>query len=129
VFLVQKEVADRITAGPGSRDYGYLSVACQVAAEARFLLTVPPNAFRPPPKVDSAVVQLIPLPAPLVEGREAFLEFAAACFGQKRKMLRNNLSGLYGRERIEAEPEAKLRAEQLSVGQLVSLHERLRRQH
>ena len=125
VFLVQKEVAERITARPGSRDYAYLSVSCQVVAEAKYLMTVPPEAFRPPPKVDSAVVQLIPRPEPLVHDLPAFLEFASACFTQKRKMLRNNLAGLYGKERIDSQPEAGLRAEQLSVEQLADLHARL----
>lgn len=125
VFLVQKEVAERITSGPGSRDYGFLSVSCQVAAETKYLVTVPPEAFRPPPKVDSAVVQLIPRKEPLVPDTEGFLRFASACFAQKRKTLRNNLAGLYGKERVDAEPEAGLRAEQLSVEQLASLYERL----
>lgn len=125
VFLVQREVAQRITAAPGGRDYGYLSVACQVLAETRYLVTVPPEAFRPPPKVDSAVVELIPHPMPLVEQPDSFLEFASLCFTQKRKTLRNNLGDVYGRDRIDAEPEARLRAEQVSVPQLADLWRRL----
>jgi 16S rRNA (adenine1518-N6/adenine1519-N6)-dimethyltransferase len=88
-------------------------------------MTVPPEAFRPPPKVDSAVVQLTPRPQPLVTDTEGFLTFAGACFAQKRKILRNNLVGEYGREGIDAQPEAGLRAEQLSVEQLVDLYRRL----
>lgn len=126
VFLVQKEVAERIVASPGSRDYGYLSVSCQVVAETKYLMTVPPEAFRPPPKVDSAVVQLTPRPEPLVTDVEAFLAFAAACFAQKRKTLRNNLAGVYGKERVEAQPEAGSRAEQLSVAQMADLYRRLK---
>ena len=126
VFLVQKEVAERIASGPGSRDYGYLSVSCQVVAETKYLFTVPPEAFRPPPKVDSAVVQLIPRKQPLVADTSGFLRFASACFAQKRKTLRNNLAGFYGKERVDAEREAGLRAEQLSVEQLASLYARLR---
>ena len=122
VFLVQKEVAERIIAGPGSRDYGYLSVACQMAADARLLFTVPPEAFRPPPKVHSAVVQLVPTGQP---PDPAFREFAGRCFAQKRKTLRNNLSPYYGRERIDSQPEAGKRAEQLSVEELRSLYNRL----
>lgn len=125
VFLIQKEVAERIVAAPGSRDYGYLTVSCQLAAETRYLMTVPPEAFRPPPKVDSAVVQLKPRPEPLVSDTEGFLTFAAACFAQKRKTLRNNLASLYGRERIDTQPEAASRAEQLSVEQLADLYRRL----
>ena len=126
VFLVQKEVAERITASPGSRDYGYLTVSCQVVAEAKYLVTVPPEAFRPPPKVDSAVVQLVPRTQPLASDVAGFLQFASACFTQKRKTLRNNLSGPYGKELVDAQPEAGLRAEQLSVEQLASLYARLK---
>lgn len=125
VFLVQKEVAERIAAGPGSRDYGYLSVACQTVAETKYLMTVPPDAFRPPPKVESAVIQLSPRSQPLVADREKFLKFAGLCFRQKRKTLRNNLLGAYDREKVEAQPEAKLRAEQLSPEELAGLHGRL----
>jgi 16S rRNA (adenine1518-N6/adenine1519-N6)-dimethyltransferase len=128
VFLVQKEVAERMAAAPGSRDYGYLSVSCQVMAEVRYLLTVPPSAFRPPPKVDSAVVQLTPRSTPLVPDTEAFLAFASVCFRQKRKTLRNNLSSAYPREWVDAQPEAGLRAEQLGVEQLADLFRRLRAQ-
>ena len=123
VFLVQKEVAERITASPGTRDYGYLSILCQVSAETKYLLTVPPDAFRPPPKVFSAVVRLVPRRAPLVVDTRAFLEFAARCFAHKRKTLRNNLLEKY--PAIESQPEAKLRAEQLTVEQLADLWKRL----
>jgi 16S rRNA (adenine1518-N6/adenine1519-N6)-dimethyltransferase len=117
VFLIQKEVADRITAKPGSRDYGYLSVECQFLATVQSLFRVPPGAFRPPPKVDSAVIRLMPRAAP---DAERFLNFASKCFRQKRKTLRNNLPGL-----AEGQPEASMRAEQLSVDQLFALYQRL----
>jgi 16S rRNA (adenine1518-N6/adenine1519-N6)-dimethyltransferase len=123
VFLVQKEVAERIAAAPGSRDYGYLSVLCQVAAEVKYMMTVPPEAFRPPPKVFSAVVRLTPRREPLVSDVPAFLQFASLCFGQKRKTLRNNLVGTY--PAIESQPEAKLRAEQVGIEQMVDLWKRL----
>jgi 16S rRNA (adenine1518-N6/adenine1519-N6)-dimethyltransferase len=126
VFLVQKEVGERITSGPGSRDYGYLSVLCQVHAQTRYLFTVPPEAFRPPPKVDSAVVQLVPRKQPPVTDVAGFLRFAAQCFAQKRKTLRNNLAPVYGKDRIDAQPEGRLRAEQLSVEQLADLYDRLK---
>jgi 16S rRNA (adenine1518-N6/adenine1519-N6)-dimethyltransferase len=124
VFLMQKEVAERLVATQGSRDYGYLSVQTAVFANARLLFEVKPAAFHPPPKVDSAVVLLEPRP-PAVADPGAFLKFAAACFHQKRKMLRNNLAALYGKERIDAFPEATLRAEQLSLEQLISLYEKI----
>ncbi|MBK7927123.1 MAG: ribosomal RNA small subunit methyltransferase A [Bryobacterales bacterium] len=64
VFLIQKEVAERITASPGTRDYGFLTVATQLHATSKMLFKVPPGAFSPPPRVDSAVIRLDPLPAP-----------------------------------------------------------------
>jgi 16S rRNA (adenine1518-N6/adenine1519-N6)-dimethyltransferase len=124
VFLIQKEVADRLSASPGSRDYGYLSVQTQLLSEPKTLFRVPPNAFTPPPKVDSAVVRLTPRNEPLVPDAAAFLRFAAACFRMKRKTLRNNLSG--GWPTIRSQPEAGLRAEQLSVPGLIDLYSRLR---
>jgi len=124
VFLVQKEVALRMAARQGSRDYGYLSVMTQIHAEARVLFTVSAAAFAPPPKVESAVILLEPkLFDPAYSKR--FLQFAGRAFEHKRKMLRNNLAAYYGREAIEAQPEAQLRAEQLAPAQLESLFARL----
>jgi 16S rRNA (adenine1518-N6/adenine1519-N6)-dimethyltransferase len=110
VFLVQKEVAERLAARPGSRDYGYLSVRTQLAARVEMLFPVPPGAFSPPPKVDSAVVELTPLG---VEVPRELDRFIGACFLQKRKTLRNNLKAIY--PRIAELPEAGLRAEQIPV--------------
>ncbi|MCZ2147092.1 MAG: 16S rRNA (adenine(1518)-N(6)/adenine(1519)-N(6))-dimethyltransferase RsmA [Bryobacterales bacterium] len=124
VFLMQKEVAQRLVAAPGSRDYGYLSVRTQAQADARLLFTVPPRAFQPPPKVDSGAVLLTMRQTPLVEDMHGFLKFAAACFHQKRKNLRNNLTAVYGEMGDFA--EARLRAEQLSLEQLADLWRRLR---
>ncbi len=127
VLLVQREVAERLTARPGTRDYGYLTVHAQLATAPEILFTVPPRAFSPPPKVDSAVVRLTPRPpdqfAPPAE-RAGFLEFASRCFRHKRKTLRNNLAPFYGK-RVEGWPEAGLRAEQLSLEQLRELYRRL----
>ena len=117
VFLLQKEVAHRLVAQPGSRDYGYLTVATALFATAKLLCEVPPSAFRPPPKVDSAVVGFSPC-APAMPDPEAFLKFAAQCFRHKRKTIRNNLAVMYGKGVIESWPEAALRAEQLSLLQL-----------
>lgn len=111
VFLVQREVADRLAAGPGRREYGLLSAAAQALCRVERLMTVKAGAFRPPPKVDSAVVRLTPLESPRVADYEAFVDFAARCFRHKRKTLRNNL----GRDDI---PYAERRAEQLSVEEL-----------
>ena len=124
VVLVQAEVAARIVAEPGCRDYGYLSVMVQAQARAERLLEVPRAAFRPPPKVDSAVVRLEPLD-PLkmlgVKDLSSFLKFAGTCFRYKRKTLRNNLTGLFDRSAVEAAVGPKDRAEQLGVPNLVKL--------
>ncbi len=126
VVLLQNEVAERLTAGPGSRDYGYLTVRTNLHSVPEILFRIPPGAFSPPPKVDSAAVLLTPgAPEALgVNDPEAFLEFAAHAFRQKRKTLRNNLAPKYGRQ-VEAWPEAGMRAEQLSLAKLVELWRRL----
>jgi 16S rRNA (adenine1518-N6/adenine1519-N6)-dimethyltransferase len=126
VFLMQKEVAQRLVAAPGSRDYGYLSVQTAVFARARLLFEVKASAFHPPPKVDSAVVLLERRPS-AVSDPEAFLRFAGECFKQKRKTLRNNLLGEFNKETLEVYAEARMRAEQLSLEQLVDLYRRLHR--
>jgi 16S rRNA (adenine1518-N6/adenine1519-N6)-dimethyltransferase len=118
VFLIQREVADRLAAQPGSRDYGYLTVATQALCSVEKLFVVKPSSFRPPPKVDSAVVRLTPHAAPLVPNYPAFRRFASACFQHKRKTLRNNLG--------EADiPYAAMRAEQLSIAQLLEVFSQL----
>jgi 16S rRNA (adenine1518-N6/adenine1519-N6)-dimethyltransferase len=121
VFLIQKEVAERITAAPGTRDFGYLSVECQYLAKAEYLFTVPPGAFRPPPKVDSAVIRLTPHPQSMRTQDPSFLKFASACFRQKRKTLRNNLAALYSKEQLDQSTQVSRRAEQLSIPELVDL--------
>jgi 16S rRNA (adenine1518-N6/adenine1519-N6)-dimethyltransferase len=120
VFLIQKEVAERVTAAPGTRDYGYLSVATAVFSYARLLFHVKQTAFHPPPKVDSAVVLLEPRPA-IVDDPESFITFVGICFKQKRKTLRNNLAPVYGKG-VDSWPEAGLRAEQLPLEKLIELY-------
>ncbi len=125
VFLLQKEVALRLVAQPRSRDYGYLTISTALFADARLVCEVPPSAFRPPPKVDSAVVEFTPRD-PGVADTEDFLAFAAHCFHQKRKTIRNNLAGVYGKDVVESWPEAALRAEQLSLPELEEMWRRTR---
>ena len=125
VFLVQKEVAERLAASPGTRDFGYLSVQTQLLSEVEVLFPVPAAAFRPVPKVDSAVVRLTPRAELPVAEPGAFLKFAAAAFRHKRKTLRNNLLGSYDKAHLDALPETKQRAEQLGVNELIALWRRL----
>jgi len=117
VFLVQKEVAERITAKPATRDWGYLSVQTQLQSNAELLFTIPASAFHPPPKVDSAVVRLTPISPPPPD-TAAFLSFVSACFRQKRKKIRNNLLSLHTRDQLDSIPATSKRAEQLSIEEL-----------
>ena len=91
VLLVQREVAERIIAPPGSREYGALSVNVQAAATAEIIRNVPPGAFSPPPKVDSAVLSIVPRSDPLVSDSEAerFRAFVQGIFGMRRKQIAN----------------------------------------
>jgi len=126
--VIQFEVAARIVAPPGRRDYGYLSVVSQWFSRPEIAFRIPPGAFRPPPKVASALVSL-GLPGqraqhPL-DDENAFLNFVKECFAQKRKTLRNNLRQRLGTRTEEVLRGAGLspgaRAEELSVAQLAAL--------
>jgi len=101
--MFQSEVADRLAAQPGTKAYGRLSVAAQWRCDVRPLFTLPPRAFTPAPKVASTVVELTPRAAPLAEANPDILEeLVAAAFGQRRKMLRAALKGVF------ADPQATL---------------------
>ncbi len=117
-FMLQKEVVDRMAAGPGSKVFGRLSVMLQAYCTVESLFDVPPGAFRPPPKVDSAVVRLVPLPPERigVDDGALFARVVRDAFGQRRKTLRNALQQVCAGDAIEAagvRPDA--RAEQLEV--------------
>lgn len=126
VFLIQKEVAERLVAKPGGSDYGFLTVHMALFADIRRRFDVRPTAFHPPPKVDSSVISLEPRSRDLAIGdTEAFLQFVGHCFRYKRKTIRNNLAEMYGKNVIESWPEATLRAEQISLEQFVEMFQRL----
>lgn len=123
-FMLQKEVANRLAATPGGRDYGKLSVIMQYHCQVEQLFNVPPDAFSPPPKVDSAVVRLRPHKEPpvWVKDKPAFEALVAKAFGQRRKTLRNNLRGLLSAEQIDQlDIDPGSRAETLSLSQFAKL--------
>lgn len=124
VFMLQKEVVDRMGAGPGSKVYGRLSVMLQAYCQVQPLFVVPPGAFRPAPKVDSAVVRLVPRdPATIhIADRDRFAHVVRAAFGQRRKTLRNALRDVCSPEQFEAAGvSADDRAEQVDVAGFVRL--------
>jgi 16S rRNA (adenine1518-N6/adenine1519-N6)-dimethyltransferase len=137
-IVIQVEVAERIAAHPNVRDYGYLSALCQFYAQPKIALRIPPGAFRPPPKVKSALVGMT-LPGAQANlnikgeaNEKHFLEFVETCFSQKRKTLRNNLLAISSDKKIhEALAAAQLRpdarAEQLTLPQFAALYSQLTR--
>ncbi len=124
VLMFQREVAERITAAPGSKTYGRLSVLAGWRTEARILFDIAPSAFVPPPKVTSSLVELVPRRAPLPCGSSALQKVTEAAFGQRRKMLRQSLRSL-GRDPLPllaaAEIEPTARAEEIPVEGFVRL--------
>jgi 16S rRNA (adenine1518-N6/adenine1519-N6)-dimethyltransferase len=132
VLMVQKEVADRLVAQPGSRDYGLLTVTTQLFAEVERLFTIPPSAFSPPPKVYSTVVRLRvnPQAERLGVDPESFLQFCKNVFSHKRKTLFNNLRGRFEQQQIKRALGSvgageQVRAEALSLEQLAKLYKHL----
>jgi 16S rRNA (adenine1518-N6/adenine1519-N6)-dimethyltransferase len=123
VFLVQLEAAQRIAARKGSRDYAYLSALTRMQSDPEILFKVPPGAFRPPPRVRSAVIRLTSRGDGDLD--PTFVKFLEAAFRHPRKTLLNNLGGLYEKAAVGAESEAGLRAQQLDVEELRDLWERL----
>ncbi len=119
--MLQKEVAERICSGPGSKAYGILSVLLQAYYKPEYLFTVHEHVFSPPPKVKSGVIRLIRNEVKSLDCDEAlFLRVVKACFNQRRKMLRNSVKSAFDLKRDDY-PDFGLRPEQLSVGQFVNL--------
>ncbi|MEO0867447.1 MAG: 16S rRNA (adenine(1518)-N(6)/adenine(1519)-N(6))-dimethyltransferase RsmA [Cyanobacteria bacterium J06642_11] len=131
VLLVQKEVAERLYAEPGTKIFNGLSVRVQYLANCELICPVPAKAFKPAPKVESAVVRLRPRPFPQQATNPKLLDtLVRQGFSQKRKMLRNNLQSLIERDQLTATLEAmeinpQTRAEQLSVKNWVTLANRI----
>lgn len=128
-LLVQREVADRLVARPGSRDYGYLTVFTRLYSSPRVVLQIPPGAFSPPPKVQSAFVRFEMREGGASvkpENEQDFLRFLKQAFAYKRKKLLNCLAPIYSRLRVVSELEhlklpLQARAEELSLEQFVAL--------
>lgn len=128
-FMLQKEVVDRMAAQPDTADYGRLSVMLQARFAVQKLFIVPPGAFNPPPKVDSAIVRLAPLPAKAIAYSDAktFSEVVTRAFGQRRKTLRNTLKGLITGEQLESIGiDPGRRGETLSVAEFSAISRLLR---
>ncbi len=129
VVMVQREVAERMVAKPGSKDYGLFSVTCQYYTEPQMLFSIPPQAFRPAPQVHSALVRM-PVAAKKeelrIENEKLFWQFVQAAFGQKRKTLFNNWKSRCDPERLrramaEQGIDPRARAETLSLAQFAAL--------
>ena len=122
--MLQKEVVARMTAGPGTADYGRLTVMLQVKFAIRRLFVVPPGAFRPAPKIESAIARLVPLreAKPRIDDPALFARIVAAAFGQRRKTLRNALSALCDDAALRRIGiDSGVRGETLPVGEFVRL--------
>ena len=120
IFMIQKEVAERIASKPNSKAYGVLSVMCQFHAETKILMRLKPGAFHPRPEVDSAVIELIRRPFPVSPRDTAlFKKLVQTSFQKRRKMLRNSLQA-YSSE-LENRFDWKRRPENLSVSEFVEL--------
>ena len=127
-FMLQKEVVDRMAAAPGSKVYGRLSVMLQAYCRVESLFDVPPGAFRPPPKVDSAVVRLVPLPPAEIGIADPalFANIVRDAFGQRRKTLRNALRSMFDEAGVDAalaatKIDGQRRGETLDIAEFAAL--------
>ncbi|HET9978276.1 MAG TPA: 16S rRNA (adenine(1518)-N(6)/adenine(1519)-N(6))-dimethyltransferase RsmA [Burkholderiaceae bacterium] len=120
-FMLQKEVVQRIAAAPGSKAYGRLSVMLQWRFHVESLFDVPPEAFDPPPRVDSAVVRLVPWPAPVALDMATLEALVAAAFSQRRKLLRHTLGRWLDERAFAGRFDVQRRAEEVPVAEYVAL--------
>jgi 16S rRNA (adenine1518-N6/adenine1519-N6)-dimethyltransferase len=127
-FMLQKEVVDRMAAGPGSKTYGRLSVMLQWRYHIESVLDVPPEAFDPPPKVDSAVVRMIPLPDTAQVAPARLEELVAVAFSQRRKLLRHTLGRWLEEQGTAFAFDLQRRAEEVPVAEYVALAQALARE-
>ncbi|MFL9926486.1 16S rRNA (adenine(1518)-N(6)/adenine(1519)-N(6))-dimethyltransferase RsmA [Herbaspirillum lusitanum] len=121
-FMLQKEVVERMVAEPGSKTYGRLSVMLQWRYHMELMFVVPPDAFDPPPRVDSAIVRMIPLAQPLQCDQLQLGQLVTKAFSQRRKVIRNCVAGLLSeQELIDHGVDPQARPEAVPVGQFVAL--------
>lgn len=128
-FMLQKEVVERMVADPGSKAFGRLSVMLQWRYHMELMFVVPPDAFDPPPRVDSAIVRMIPLPQPLECDQTLLEEVVTKAFSQRRKVIRNCVAGLLTEtDLIDAGVDPQARPEAIATPQFVALANVLKQQ-
>ena len=120
-FMLQKEVVDRMVASPGNKDYSRLSVMLQWRYDMENVVAVPPESFDPPPKVDSAVVRMVPLPNPPQVDLAVFEKMVAVAFSQRRKILRHTLGAWITEQGLSTDFDLQRRAEEVPVAEYVAL--------
>jgi 16S rRNA (adenine1518-N6/adenine1519-N6)-dimethyltransferase len=124
-FMLQKEVVDRMVAHPATKDYGRLSVMLQWRYEMEAVLDVPPEAFNPPPRVDSAVVRMRVRPTPAKVDARLLREVVAVAFSQRRKLIRHTLGAHLQTQGFTGQFDLQRRAEEISVADYVALAQAL----
>ena len=124
-FMLQKEVVERMAASPGCKDYGRLSVMLQWRYDIESVLDVPPAAFDPPPRVDSAIVRMLPLAVPPVLNRALLGEMVQVAFSQRRKLLRHSLGKWLEARGFGGHFDLQRRAEEVPVAEFVALAQSL----
>ena len=120
-FMLQKEVVARMAASPGCKDFGRLSVMLQWRYRIEDVLDVPPLAFDPPPRVDSAVVRMVPLPIDTTVDAQRLSELVAVAFSQRRKLLRHSLGRWLDQQGLASNFDLQRRAEEVPVAEYLAL--------